>query len=273
MWSRRSPLVRERAGVRGGPRLSELHGLGFSGTGRLSTMRNSRPGWLILGLAFLTSVAAATSEVRVIGQMRRMFMAHDIGANVELRSVVLREPHLYALGPLAQLKGEITVVDSQVFVSKANGNQAIVTLDPAAKAIFLVYASVSAWRSIAIPTNVASETGLATFVERSLPAKVRSPFLVRGTALRAQYHIQNYHGRAEDLTHEAHDKAKVLYELSNAPVQLVGFFSNRAEDAGSFVHQGQTTHIHIISDDHKSMGHLESVTLAPGATLLLPAAD
>ena len=220
-------------------------------------------------LALSTPIVALTSEVRVIGQMRRMFMAHDIGPNVELRKIT-QEPHLYALGPLAQLTGEITVVNGQVFVSRANGNQAIVTPDPAAKAIFLVYASVLAWRSITIPTNVATEMDLPTFVERSLPAKARSPFLVRGTALRAKYHIQNYHGKAQDLTHEAHDKSKVLFELSNTPVQLVGFFSNLEEDAGSFVHQGQTTHIHIISDDRKSMGHLESVMLAPGATLLLP---
>ena len=109
-------------------------------------------------LALSTPIVALTSEVRVIGHMRRMFMAHDIGPNVELRKVT-QEPHLYALGPLAQLKGEITVVDGQVFVSKANGNQAIVTLDPAAKAIFLVYASVPAWRSISVPTNVATENG------------------------------------------------------------------------------------------------------------------
>ena len=220
-------------------------------------------------LALSTPIVALTSEVRVIGHMRRMFMAHDIGPNVELRKVT-QEPHLYALGPLAQLKGEITVVDGQVFVSKANGNQAIVTLDPGAKAIFLVYASVPAWRSITIPKNVATETDLATFLDRSLSPKARSPFLVRGTALRAKYHIQNYHGKAQDLTHDAHEKAKVLYDLSNTLVQLVGFFSNLEEDAGSFVHQGQTTHIHIISDDRKSMGHLESITLAPGATLLLP---
>jgi hypothetical protein len=82
--------------------------------------------------------------------------------------------------------------------------------------------------------------------------------------------VQNYQGKAEELTHEAHDKSKVLFELSDRPVQLIGFFTNREEDAGSFVHQGQTTHIHLLSEDHKAMGHLESITLAPGARLLLP---
>jgi acetolactate decarboxylase len=150
--------------------------------------------------------------------------------------------------------------------------QATITLDPGAKTVFLVYALVPAWRSINIPTNVLNETDLATFLERSLFAKARSAFLVRGVATRARYHIQNYQGKAEDLTHEAHDKAKAFFDLSDTPVQLVGFFTNREEDGGSFVHQGQTTHIHLISDDHKSMGHLESVTLAPGAKLFLPEA-
>src|SRR5438445_10509402 len=183
-------------------------------------MRNSQMRSIALTFALSTSLAVASSEVRVIGEMRRMFMAHDIRPNVELRKVI-REPHLYALGPVAGLKGEITVVDGQVFVSEADGSQVVVTLDPGAKAIFLVYASVPAWRSITIPTNVVSETDLATFIERSLFAKSRSAFLVRGTAVRARYHIQNYQGKAEDLTHEAHDKAKALYELSDTPVQLV----------------------------------------------------
>ncbi len=233
---------------------------------------NCRMAWITLALALSTSSGLSSSEVRVIGQMRRMFLVHDIGPNVDLRKII-QEPHMYALGPLAGLKGEVTVVDSQVFVSTARNSHAIVTLDPGAKAVFLVYASVPAWRSITVPTNVVSETDIASFVERSLFAKARSAFLIRGTAARVRYHIQNYRGKAEDLTHEAHDKTKVLYDLSDTPVQLVGFFTNREDDGGSFVHQGQTTHIHIISEDHKSMGHLESVTLAPGAKLFLPEVD
>jgi acetolactate decarboxylase len=205
--------------------------------------------------------------------MRRMFVAHDIGPNVDLRKVLKQEPHLYALGPAAGLRGEVTVVDSQVFTSKVKGQEEAVALDPSVKTVFLVYASVVAWRSITLPTNIVSEIDLATFLAHLLPERTRSAFLVRGNAIRVQYHVQNYHGKAEDLTHETHDKSKVLFELSDCPVQLIGFFTNREEDGGSFVHQGQTTHIHVLSEDHKAMGHLESVTLAPGARLLLPEGD
>jgi acetolactate decarboxylase len=198
-----------------------------------------------------------------------MFTDRDIRPNVDLAKVNV-DPHLYALGPLVGLKGEITVVDSEVFVSRASGNRAVVTLDPQAKAVFLVFSSVPAWRSIALPTNALSETDLAAFLQSQMPARTRSPFLVRGSAARGRYHIQNYQGKAKDLTHEAHDKAKVFLELSDTPVQLLGFFTNWEADGGLFVHRNQTTHIHVISDDRKSMGHLESITLSPGATLLLP---
>jgi len=225
--------------------------------------------FILLGLSTLSGLPA---EVQVIGEMRRMFMAHDIGPNVDL-SKLSAKPHLYALGPVAGLTGEITVLDSSVLVSKAESGQARVSIEPGVKAVFLVYSYVSAWRSINLPTNVVTEPDLSSFLEHSTPANSRAPFLVRGTASNAKYHIQNYQGKPENLTHEAHDEAKIFFELPRSSVQLVGFFSNRDEDGGSFVHRGQTTHIHIISDDHKSIGHLESITLAPGAKLFLRSAE
>jgi hypothetical protein len=93
---------------------------------------------------------------------------------------------------------------------------------------------------------------------------------VKGTVRAARYHIQNFKGKPEELTHEAHDRAKVFFEVSDASVELIGFFTNREADGGLFVHKGQTTRIHLISADRKQAGHLESVQLAPGAKLLLP---
>ena len=223
---------------------------------------------LVLALPLLS--VEANSEVRVIGEMRRMFTAHDIGANVDLLSIN-KNPHVYALGPLAGLQGEVTVLDGQVFASTVSDNQPKVMIDPGARSVFLVYASVPTWRSLDIPTNVITEKDLAEFLEAQMPTNTRSAFQVRGTAAMARFHIQNYKGLAKDLTHEAHDEAKSFFELKNAAVQLVGFFTNRDQDGGSFVHLGQTTHIHLLSADRKQMGHLESIRLRAGAKLLLPA--
>ena len=224
---------------------------------------------LVLGLAFLPTLAPAGSEVHVLGEMRRMFTAHDIGPNVELAKVN-REPHLYALGPLAGLQGEVTVLDGQVFQSRVEGKEPAVTTDPNIRSVFLVYACVPVWRSTEIPGSVRTEKDLADFLETKFAANTRSAFLVQGTARHARYHIQNYHGAAGELTHAAHDKAKMFFEIENSSVELVGFFTNCDGDGGSFVHMGQRTHIHVASADRKQMGHLESIELAPGARLMLP---
>src|SRR5437868_2614110 len=106
---------------------------------------------LVLALVAPAGASEAESDVRVIGEMRRMFTAHDIGANVELAGLN-KNPHVYALGPLAGLRGEVTVLDGQVFASTVSGNRPRVTIDPSVRSVFLVYASVPAWRSLDIPT-------------------------------------------------------------------------------------------------------------------------
>lgn len=217
-----------------------------------------------------TSPPSPVNSVQVLGEMKRMFLAHDIGANVDL-SQFNKIPHLYALGPMAGLKGEITVLDGQVFASTVGTAGPDVAVSPTVKAVFLVYTSVPDWKSISLPKNVISEEDLANFLEAKFAGQSRSPFLVKGIARQVRYHVQNFQGAAETLTHESHDQSKVFYEASDKPVELVGFFSNRAEDGGLFVHRGQTTHIHMISQDRKDMGHVETLMLEPGAQLLLPA--
>lgn len=217
----------------------------------------------------MLALPTQAGDVQVIGEMRRMFTAHDIGANVSLARVNAN-PHLYALGPIAGLRGEITAWNGDVFTSQVIGNRPNVTINPETKAVFLVYAFVSAWRTIDIPAGVSTESDLAAFVDKQLTRNVRSVFLIKGLARSARYHIQNYQGAAQDLTHELHEQAKVFFDLTNAPVELVGFFTKQEGDGGSFVHMGQTTHIHLLSKDRQHMGHLESIQLSPGAKLLLP---
>jgi len=100
------------------------------------------------------------------------------------------KPQPIAADIVSLVKGEITVMDGQVFVSSANGKQAVVALDPNAQSVFLVYASVPEWRSVVIPTNTVSEPDLAAFLQSQLSANTHTAFLVQKTAVRAQYHIQ-----------------------------------------------------------------------------------
>src|SRR5215471_8973967 len=94
---------------------------------------------LLLAISAFTAPAA---DVHVLGEMRRMFTAHDIAANVDLTQIS-STPHLYALGPMAGLKGEITALDGEIFVSQVAAARPSVAVDPRTKAVFLVYALVT----------------------------------------------------------------------------------------------------------------------------------
>src|SRR5213593_866968 len=86
-------------------------------------------------VASLNTESGTNPGVHLIGEMRRMFMQHDIRPNVDL-SRLNTNAHLYALGPIAGLKGEVTVLDSQVFVSKVAGPRLVVDIEPKVKTVF-----------------------------------------------------------------------------------------------------------------------------------------
>lgn len=48
------------------------------------------------------------------------------------------------------------------------------------------------------------------------------------------------------------------YTLKNTSAELIGFFPT--EHKGIFTRHDSFVHIHLITDDHKSMGHVEEVS-------------
>ena len=57
--------------------------------------------------------------------------------------------------------------------------------------------------------------------------------------------------------------------LDDTAVRLVGVYSEHHH--GVFTHHGTNMHIHVLTEDGRQSGHLDSLRLAPGGTLLLPA--
>jgi len=64
------------------------------------------------GQAERPSDKAKPGEVRWIGEMRKVMREGDLTGRVDLRSLAGR-PHLYAVGPLEGLRGEVTIWDSK----------------------------------------------------------------------------------------------------------------------------------------------------------------
>jgi len=77
--------------------------------------------------------------------------------------------HLYALGPVAGLDGEITVFDSRPYVSRVRGAAGEYVVDSTFEhdAIFLAWTQLHDWFDVAIPDEVNSYSKLGAFVREA----------------------------------------------------------------------------------------------------------
>lgn len=215
-------------------------------------------------------------EVQVHGALRAMFHEGKTGPIVAL-DAILPNPNLYAVGALADLSGEVTVMRGKAYLSYADGADKArteVSSQTAAGATLLVAAKVPAWRSYTTESPIRFEeldeeiAKLAAAAGMSLDE--RFPFLLRGHFEDLQWHVID--GRrltGGGTSHQDHLAAAAKMRLDRTRATLVGFYSQ--SDQGVFTHMGSTTHIHCVIDDPLSTGHVDHVTIPTGTRIEFPA--
>jgi len=206
-----------------------------------------------------------------LGSMREMIESGSAAGRVAL-SPLLGLRSLYALGPLEGLRGEILVWDGTPFIGRIDAGQLRVAADPDARAPFLVWSSVREWRELAVP----AEAGTLAALEEWLPDAARAvgidpgrpfAFLVLGAVRHATIHVVDLAPEAA-LTRESHDAARRPINLSDAPVQMLGFFApDEAGARGVWLHHSSRIHVHLRTQLGTALGHVDDFSLAPGALL------
>lgn len=224
---------------------------------------------LLAKAAFLAGPPAV--EVRFVGEMRSVMRDGDLSGTIDLQRLSKRK-HLYALGPVEGLKGEITIWDGKPSIAQVRDGAIGVSESFEFKACFLVYAQVASWQEVPIPYEIKDEKQLAEFVPEAakklgIGVKRPFPFAVKATPKKVTFHVVN---KTDDGPHsrEKHDAIKVRFAVEDAAVRLVGFYSESHH--GVFTHHDSNVHIHVISEDGKQSGHVDAIRLLKGGTLLLP---
>ncbi len=232
---------------------------------------------LLCGCAGLHPAQAARpahADVQVFGALRAMMHEGQTGAVVQLDSL-LPDPQLYAVGALADLAGEVTIVGGQVHLSYPDdtATRTVTSSRSDAAAALLVAARVPAWRSVRIEASIAFADLDAAIARHAaaagVPADARVPFLLEGEFEDLQWHVID--GRRlpkGESSHAAHLAASARAQRDRARATLVGFFSTR--DQGVFTHMGSNTHIHCVLTDPSAAGHVDHVVVPAGATLRFP---
>ena len=213
-------------------------------------------------------------QVRVDGALRPMLHEGKTGAVVKL-SRLLPDDALYAVGALAGLTGEVTVVGGNVYLSygKEQRPAAEMAENSEAEAALLVSARVPAWRLMKTDAMIQFEnlddeiTALAT--QAGMDVNGRIPFVVEGRVRELEWHVLSGPPPADaSEDHEDHLENATAFRLPTAQATLVGFYS--PSDEGVFTHMGSKTHVHVVAGTPPATGHVDHVIVLPGATVKFP---
>ena len=182
--------------------------------------------------------------------------------------------HLFAVGPLEGLKGEITINDSKPSISTLTQDKKQKDVSSFKhRAIFLVYGSTKEWQEIVIYKDLNSLNEIEQFVKESavsnyLPLNKAFPFKIEGVAEDITYHII-YKQDNKPHNKKEHQRSKVKFSKKNESNTIIGFWSD-AEGEGVYTHPNKRTHMHYISGTSKDSGHIDAIKLNRGAVLFIP---
>jgi len=226
----------------------------------------------LLVLTFLVSTALAASESYKVSWEGTLKAVHhgDVSGKVSLQEFSDKK-HLYAVGPVAELGGEITVIDSNFHITRVRHGEIKTDNDLTTSASFLVWSEVSSWRSpIMLGESADNQDHLEKLIdslasEKGIDTTKPFPFMIDGTAKSADYHIlapKTSNSAASD--HRSNAKTITLKDV---PVRIIGFFSKN--HGGIFTHMGSMTHLHIL-DNNGHSGHVDAIALDSKAMILFP---
>jgi len=203
-------------------------------------------------------------------------MMHEgkTGPQVALSSVV-PGPHAYGVGALSELRGEVTLYNDEVWLAYANddGTARVSKVRSSdEQAALLVVSNVAEWRRIPIPSELSFDR-LDDEIERLAQANGADehrpiPLVIEGSFANLEWHVVDGRKLATASTHEQHAAAAARGSIGRSSGALIGFFSTRHQ--GVFTHMNKRTHLHAVLPGENVSGHVDGVTVLPGATLLLP---
>lgn len=220
-----------------------------------------------LALLLVGCTASPTPVVRTWGSMRQALKLGQSEARVIPTEVV--GPHTIGVGALAELAGEVTVVDGRVRVAEGLAEEpgcsrAATSADAAT---LLVLADVDTWIEFELPACADRSTleavALQHLRELGRDPSNPTPLRVHGQATALDLHV--IAGSCPVATPAG--QAPWRHHAVDVEVELVGILA--VGHAGHLTHHTSITHLHAVLGE--TSGHLDGIALAPGARLSLPA--
>lgn len=219
----------------------------------------------------LHKVLAQSELVNVRGTLFKIMRGNDFSTHVRLDT--LERKNLYALGPIADLKGEIAILNGQMLISSKN-TEGDVSTDTTAQhdAAMLVFSYVKAWDTLNISEKVNGFEQLQNLIEKAAKQQGRQldkpfPFLIKTRVQSLNYHIIDWQ-KGTAHTMDNHKQFALKQVLKDVEVTLLGFYSDHHHSI--FTHHTTNMHIHVVSEKPSLAAHVDNLEIDGTLVILLP---
>lgn len=214
---------------------------------------------LFLALFLLPILSAA--QIKVAGEMRNIMQKADLAGTIDLDT--LKKENLYGLGVVEGLKGEIMIVDGNIFVTSVDNGHVKSQQSDVVKAAMLVYSKVEKWSPVSKPGRVQSLGELETYIESVISAGKNSShepfaFLIKTKKATISHHVIDWYSGTHH-TMSNHKQFATTGESKNDEVTILGFYSDHHQ--GVFTHHDSKIHLHVLINETKIVGHIDQLQL------------
>lgn len=199
----------------------------------------------------------AHNTVTCVSAMKNVMWKGELQGKVLLDT--LNKKHLYGIGPVEYLQGELLIIDGNSYMSTVISDTTMSVEETyQVKAPFFVYGNVREWYREALPAHVKNLKDLETYVNLKAN-QFSAPFVFKlnGTVAQADIHVQNLPSGSEVNSPQDAHKGQTNFSIENEMVEIVGFYST--EHKGIFTHHDTNMHLHLITEKRDKMGHLDKV--------------
>jgi acetolactate decarboxylase len=207
------------------------------------------------------------NRVTMVGMMRNVMMRGELSGTIDLDTIADKK-HLYGMGPVEFLTGEILVLDGVAYQSAVETDSTMrVTETYQLKAPFFAYANISEWEAVNLPDSIHAIQQLEQYLQQTTSPQSQ-PFFFQlvGVVEKARIHVVNLPpGTTVSSPEEAHAGQR-NYTLENEAVEILGFYSTKHK--AIFTHHDTFLHMHLITADRKWMGHVDYLEGKPGSLKL-----
>lgn len=226
---------------------------------------------ILCGCGVNTEKRTISTPVNHYGVLREIMMEQKLTANADLDSLK-DQTHLYGLGAVEGLAGEILILDGIAYLSVADSLGVSVEQGFDRKASLLVTSNVSLWQELPLDINWTGLESLQIMIaeaasQQGIDTQKPFPFIVQGTFNEISWHVINA-TRAKAQNHEAYKEAGTSGILKQAEGKMLGFYSEQHQ--GVFTHLGSYLHLHFINEAKDLMGHVDDLKHNGKIKLLLP---